>query len=51
MKSTLGKLLTLGLALWLTGCNLTTDVPLSSPEDAADVQLGSGYYADGTKVG
>ncbi|MFG6433576.1 hypothetical protein [Roseateles sp. LYH14W] len=50
MNSVLSRLLALGLTLWLTGCNLTTDRPLFSAEDAADVKLESGYYADGTKV-
>lgn len=50
MRNIFFKLLGVSLSLWLAGCNLTTDHPVFTAEDAADIQLESGYYATGTDV-
>lgn len=50
MKDLISKLLGVSLSLWLAGCNLTTDSPIFTAEDAADIQFKSGYYATGSDV-
>lgn len=50
MKRLLSRWLALAFTLCLTGCNITTEQPLFSAEDAADVKLEGGYYAMGVDV-
>lgn len=46
----LSATLCMALSLLLGGCNVTTDEPLFSLADAANVKLSTGYYATGTDV-